>query len=360
MISSFAPGRICLFGEHQDYHALPVIAAAINLGITFTFKGYREDDIINVDMPDLGTSKKIILKYPLPYNSKRDYLSAALNLFHRESRTVRRGFDCEIRGTLPISAGASSSSAMVVAWVNLLTRLVKWDLDPVAVARMANHAEVTEMGEAGGWMDHVTSSVGEVIFINADFSIKKLNVPQNMHVVLGDSCEKKETVENIRNLRASVEAEIHKIQDRIPGFKINKPEYCNVAFIDENVDAGLNLKAKFPGVYANLRNGVITREALAHLSKENPDLHAIGNLINEHHHYLRDYLGISTATIEKLISTSRDAGAIGCKINGSGFGGAMFALCNGPEIQEEVTNAINGAGGKAYKVMIGPGARINE
>ena len=29
---SFAPGRVCLFGEHQDYLGLPVIAAAIPLG----------------------------------------------------------------------------------------------------------------------------------------------------------------------------------------------------------------------------------------------------------------------------------------------------------------------------------------
>nr|MDO8116777.1 galactokinase family protein [Candidatus Sigynarchaeota archaeon] len=29
---SFAPGRICLFGEHQDYLNFPVIAASIDLG----------------------------------------------------------------------------------------------------------------------------------------------------------------------------------------------------------------------------------------------------------------------------------------------------------------------------------------
>ncbi|MFC1564948.1 galactokinase family protein, partial [candidate division KSB1 bacterium] len=29
-----APGRICLFGEHQDYLGLPVIAAAIGLRIS--------------------------------------------------------------------------------------------------------------------------------------------------------------------------------------------------------------------------------------------------------------------------------------------------------------------------------------
>jgi galactokinase len=29
-----APGRICLFGEHQDFLGLPVIAAVIDLHIT--------------------------------------------------------------------------------------------------------------------------------------------------------------------------------------------------------------------------------------------------------------------------------------------------------------------------------------
>ena len=29
-ITSTAPGRICLFGDHQDYLKLPIIACAIN------------------------------------------------------------------------------------------------------------------------------------------------------------------------------------------------------------------------------------------------------------------------------------------------------------------------------------------
>ena len=35
---SFAPGRVCLFGEHQDYLGLPVIAAAIPLGCRLVVK----------------------------------------------------------------------------------------------------------------------------------------------------------------------------------------------------------------------------------------------------------------------------------------------------------------------------------
>ena len=34
----YAPARICLFGEHQDYLGLPVIASAINLKLKITGK----------------------------------------------------------------------------------------------------------------------------------------------------------------------------------------------------------------------------------------------------------------------------------------------------------------------------------
>ena len=36
------PGRICLFGEHQDYLGLPVIAMAISLRMRI--KGYQRSD----------------------------------------------------------------------------------------------------------------------------------------------------------------------------------------------------------------------------------------------------------------------------------------------------------------------------
>ena len=46
------PGRICLFGEHQDYLGLPVIAAAISKRIQV--KGqFRADNVIHFSLPDV-------------------------------------------------------------------------------------------------------------------------------------------------------------------------------------------------------------------------------------------------------------------------------------------------------------------
>ena len=40
------PGRICLFGEHQDYLGLPVIAMAISLRINLTGKKRKDNKVI--------------------------------------------------------------------------------------------------------------------------------------------------------------------------------------------------------------------------------------------------------------------------------------------------------------------------
>ena len=43
-IISLAPGRTCLFGDHQDYLGLPVIACAIsrNIKLTATENGLKD------------------------------------------------------------------------------------------------------------------------------------------------------------------------------------------------------------------------------------------------------------------------------------------------------------------------------
>jgi len=42
LLSVSAPGRICLFGEHQDYLGLPVITVAINLRIAIEGRPVKE------------------------------------------------------------------------------------------------------------------------------------------------------------------------------------------------------------------------------------------------------------------------------------------------------------------------------
>ena len=113
------PGRICLFGEHQDYLGLPVIAAAISKRIQV--KGqFRADNVVHFSLPDVERTEEFAIDFPLPYSKERDYFKSVLNVLHRKGHELTRGFEIEVRGNIPINSGTSSSSALLVSWVKFL------------------------------------------------------------------------------------------------------------------------------------------------------------------------------------------------------------------------------------------------
>ena len=72
------PGRICLFGEHQDYLGLPVIALAISL--RSTIKAVRRNDRkIIINMPDVNQVEEFSLDN-LSYTKDRDYFKSAIRV----------------------------------------------------------------------------------------------------------------------------------------------------------------------------------------------------------------------------------------------------------------------------------------
>ena len=133
-----APGRICLFGEHQDYFGLPVIAAAINLRIHITGRA-RSDLNFEINLPDIKSLERIDLGSEVAYERKRDYLKSAINVLLREGIIFLQGWNCTVQGTIPINSGTSSSSALVVAWIKFLLEVAaaKGKTRPQEIAELA-------------------------------------------------------------------------------------------------------------------------------------------------------------------------------------------------------------------------------
>ena len=102
------PGRVCLFGEHQDYLGLPVIAMAISLRSVISGIS-RNDTSIIIRMPDINETEKFDLD-KLNYHTSRDYFKSGIKVCKDFGFKFSRGFECEIRSEIPIKAGTSSSS----------------------------------------------------------------------------------------------------------------------------------------------------------------------------------------------------------------------------------------------------------
>jgi len=350
-----APGRICLFGEHQDYLELPVITSAINLRIQIKGKPIPERTV-HVSLPDIKSEESFEIQADIPYNQERDYFKSVVNVLQREGISFGHGFDCIVRGNIPINSGTSSSSALIVAWVRFLLEVVDHPQknDAIYIARMAHKAEVVEFSEPGGMMDHFATSLGGVLFLDFRSSQPAQKLTASLgKFVLGDSKESKDTKGILARVKNGMLSILKNYPDEIPYEKLPELSIEDVAGLRSKLSA-----EQFDLLRGFLENKEITFKALHALKRPVLDHLEFGNLLNRHQAVLRDVLRISTPKIDRMLEAALKAGALGGKINGSGGGGCMFAYA--PDNPEAVAEAIREAGGVPYIVDVDEGVRVEE
>ena len=345
------PGRICLFGEHQDYLGLPVIPMAISLRARFIGEN-RSDRKFLINKPELNEVDSFSLD-DLTYTKPRDYFKSGVRVCLNEGLTFSNGFECELTSEIPMKSGTGSSSAITVSWIHFLSQMADepaaWDQRKIG--SLAYTAEVVEFNEPGGMMDQYSTALGDLIYIESkpEISIQTMN-PNLGYFVLGDSCEPKDTMGILRRCRDSRLAIVEKIKSQDPDFSLHEIELDETSQYNLHTDEATLLSG-------TIQNRDLLRQALPELKKAESDHEKIGRLLSEHHTVLRDVLDVSTPKIEMMLEAAMDAGALGGKINGSGGGGCMFAYA--PDNPGKVTKAIKKSGGKAYTIHSDMGTRID-
>jgi galactokinase len=347
------PGRVCLFGEHQDYLALPVIPCAISLRARLCGKRTAGSDV-EIHLPDIGGSERFPMTGDRGYVRERDYYRSVCNVLRAAGCTFSGGFVGEVRSTIPVNAGTSSSSALVVSWTHFLARMSDQALSPTPaeLGKWAYQAEVLEFGEPGGMMDQYATAFGGTIAIDfaPEVRVERLEADLGT-IVIGDSRQPKDTKGILSRVKDRVIAIAACLSEKDPGFSLASARSEELDHRDACLSA--DQRALLAGT---LRNRDITVEART-LLRETPLDHArLGALLNEHQQVLRDVLKISTPKIDRMLDAALAAGAYGGKINGSGGGGCMFAYA--PEHPERVAEAIERAGGTAYIVRQDEGSRV--
>lgn len=348
-----APGRITLFGEHQDYFGLPVIPAAINLRIYACGKA-RQDNIFRVILQDTGQVIKLKIGKIYEYSAPREYIKSGFNVIQKEGFTFSRGYDCFIKGYLPISAGLSSSSALTVAWIKFLLSILDIDVSPLDLARLAHKAEVLEFNEPGGMQDHISSSFGYIVYFlpAKNVYVERLNRIPGYFIVV-DTLTPKPTLEilsrvkgHVLSAKETLEKSIGKIDLlTIPIDEVNKYAKWSIDFFDELV-----------GI---LRIRDNTEMAKNEIKKKRIDPHTIGELLQEQHKILRDNLNVSTKKIEKILKIGYKLGALGGKLIGSGGGGCVL-IYSIEDIFEELKQKLESIDVNIYNVSLDEGARVEK
>ncbi len=354
-VISKAPGRICLFGDHQDYLGLPIIACAINRFVEIHGM-INDSEEICIEMPDMKSSRSFHIHDPFDHLENGDHIASVVRVLRRYGCVLDKGYTITIKGDLPINAGLSSSSAVVVAWIRFLLKTFGCNqkVTDELVAKFAYEAEVVEYNSPGGRMDQYTIAIGDIIFLETGDSAKYKKIESSLSsLVIGESGIPKNTMGLLSDLKRKAQNSIELVQEYDSDFNLHSAVLKDIEKYSDILSEELK-----PFFYSSIKNHLITKEALIALNEETLNYERIGALMNEHHFVLKNILKITTPKIDNMIEAALEAGAYGAKIVGSGGGGSICAISSKQNKQRVIDNILAAGAKDAYAVSVTSGKQI--
>ena len=340
MISK-APARICLFGDHQDYLGLPVIACAINKYMSVEGVPNNTNYLL-FSLIDLEKEVKINLDEDFSVLKKGDHIRHVIKTLKKNNINIDKGYDIKISSDVFINAGISSSSALIVALIGFFIKISdSKNISEEFIAELAYQSEVIEQGGSGGRMDQYSISIGNTIYLETKsaFSYEKINNPFKNFIIANSGVEKKTDLV-LKKLKSKTISSIENLRINNPTFNLNKIAVNDIDKYENQMN-----KTSFRYFKAAVLNHSITQAAFLELKKKNPSLNHLGILMNRHHKILKNDLSITVPLIDKMIDLAFENGAYGAKIIGSGGGGSILILANEKD-EKRIINKMYNAGAK--------------
>jgi galactokinase len=338
-VTAFAPGRVNLIGEHTDYNQGLALPFAIADGVTVRATPVPEARI-EATAQDVDERDSFSLDEVSSAEGWRGFVRGAAGELARFGVSLR-GTSLEISGTVPRGAGLSSSAALEVALVLALLAVAEApEPDRLELARLCSRIENDWVGAQTGLLDQIASLFGQddhalvVDFRSLDVRPVALSLGGFRLVVL-DSGEEHTHAGSGYNERR---AECAEAASRLGLDSLRDAKLADV----ERLPAPLSLRAR----HVITENDRVS-EAVEAL--ERGDLEELGRLLDASHASLRDCYEVSTDAVEDAVARCKEAGAIGARIMGGGFGGSVLALLPGGCAPPD----------GAVEVRPGPGARVS-
>jgi galactokinase len=294
-----APGRVNLMGDHTDYNEGFVLPMAIDLECVVAATP-REDAAVHVRSLDL------------PADASFDRYVDAVSWALGERGRAPVGIDAALASTVPAGSGLSSSAAVEVAVALALCDAGGLELAPRELALACQAAEQRATGVPSGVMDQLASAAGRegrALLIDCrSLEWDEVEMPESLEVLVVHSGV-------ARTLAGSAYAERRAECERFA-------RSLGVASL-RDVSRGQTLGHA-------LARHVFTENERVHevaAALRSGDLSRVGALFSESHASLRDDYEVSIPELDTLVAELEAAGALGARLTGAGFGGAVVAAC---------------------------------
>jgi galactokinase len=316
-LTFWAPGRVNLIGEHTDYSGGLVLPVAIHLGIELSatpaerISLVSEGDTVELDAEGTGD----------PRGWGRYVAAVAKELGELGRPAI--GVEGVVEANLPRGAGLGSSGALQVVVALALCAVADFELEPLELARACQRAEQRAVGVPSGILDQAASLLGrkgQALLLDCGTLERRwVDLPPTLAILVVDSGER-------HSLEASGYA------DRRAELEAGGP--CRVRHVASENKRVLEL------VKALERN----------------DLPALGSLFLESHASLRDDYEVSTPTLDAVVAAALEAGALGARMTGGGFGGSVVAVAERTDADAVLRGTLERAGSQGWIVETSGGA----
>ena len=325
-ISTFAPGRVEILGNHTDYNGGVVLSAALHLGITATGEKLP-DGLVELASGDMGNVEKFHRTKGLQRTGQwTDYPLGVAEMLARAGAEAG-GFSVRYDSTLPTGAGLSSSAALEVATAALLMKLYPFSLSRMEVAKLCRRAENEFVGVNCGLLDQASSVFGlkdHLVFLDCRAeSVKNIPLPSHFGLLIINSGVK----------HALIGGEYNERREQC----FEAARHMGVEALRDVTMAQLEA-AEMPDLAKRRARHVVGEnervfQAIEALNSGDGEL--LGTLMTASHRSSMDNFQNSTPELDLLVDLAiKQKGCLGARLSGGGFGGAIVALV---EMQDAVS-----------------------
>lgn len=342
----FAPGRVNIIGEHQDYNGGCVFPAALTVGIYGAVR-LRTDKKVRLYSANMQKEVTIDLTEPLAYTSAWDWANYPIGIiaYFLKERAPLAGMDIYFDGDLPAGAGLSSSACILDLTVYMLWSLLGEAIDRTKLAEIAQQVEYHFVGVKVGIMDQFAISQGKKdhgVLLDCTKMEFEL-VPLTWHgyeLIIMNTNKQRSLVDSKFNERKhECDAALEEIRKHHPLSGLSLATAEDMAYIEDEV-----LRRRARHAYTENQRVHAFVKALREQRIER-----IATLLKDSHTSLKYDYEVSGHELDTIVALAEaQPGCIASRMTGAGFGGCAIALV----AQEYVTDFME-ALPRAYAEVIG-------